>query len=292
MIELLKVVILGIVEGITEFLPISSTGHLIVAVALLKPDISLEGTFELFIQLGAVVAVVVYYRRDLWKQVKTVRSDPAVQRLWLYLVVGAIPAGVVGLLVRGFVKANLFNPITVAIALIVGGLFLILVERQSFRKPDMVGAHSPMHPMGRHTGLPLHEYQTVSHLTQVSLRQALLIGVAQVVALVPGVSRSAASILGGMFVGLNRQTATQFSFYLAIPTLGGATILDLVLSLDELRGSDLVYLTVGAVVSGVVAWVAMGWLLRYVTTHTFVQFGVYRIVAGIVILILASLALL
>ena len=263
MIELLKVVILGIVEGITEFLPISSTGHLIVTVALLKPEISLEGTFEIFIQLGAVVAVIVYYRRDLWRQVTTVRSDPTVQRLWLCLIVGAIPAGLVGLLLRNFIKTTLFNPVTVAVALIVGGIVLILVERKSL-------GQSPT------------ERQTIASadLSVVSLRQAFLIGIAQATALIPGVSRSAASIIGGIFVGLNRQTATQFSFYLAIPTLGGATILDLLLSLDDLQGSDLVYLVVGAVVAGVVAWFAIGWLLRYVAGHTFVQFGIYRVIAG------------
>jgi undecaprenyl-diphosphatase len=285
-IELLKVVILGVVEGVTEFLPISSTGHLIVAVALLRPNISLQGTFELFIQLGAVVAVVVYYWSDLWQQAKTVGHDRAVQRLWLSLIIGAIPAGVVGLLLRNFIKTNLFNPVTVAIALIVGGVILILVERRPVGLPAIVGATygSPLHETA-----PVHP---VSSLTDVTLFQALLIGVAQVIALVPGVSRSAASIIGGMFVGLDRQTATRFSFYLAIPTLGGATILDLLLSLDELQGSDLIYLIVGAVVSGVVAWFAIGWLLRYVAGHTFVQFGVYRIVAGILILVLASLAIL
>lgn len=272
MIELLKVIILGIVEGITEFLPISSTGHLIVAVALLKPEISLEGTFEIFIQLGAVVAVVVYYWRDLWRQVTTVHRDPSVQRLWLCLIIGAIPAGLVGLAVRSFVKANLFNPLTVAIALIVGGIILIWVERSSFRKHD--------------------ESAESADLSAVTLRQALLIGVAQITALIPGVSRAAASIIGGMFVGLNRQTATRFSFYLAIPTLGGATIADLLLSLDELQGSDLIYLAVGAIVSGIVAWFAIGWLLRYVAGHTFVQFGIYRVIAGIVILVLAALAIL
>lgn len=284
MIELLKVVILGIVEGITEFLPISSTGHLIVAVALLKPDISLEGTFELFIQLGAVVAVILYYRSDIWRQVSTVRTEPSVQRLWLCLIVGAIPAGVVGLLLRNFIKSNLFNPVTVAVALIVGGIILIVVERSPVGKAVTVVVQPAKTPQP--------QQPVPANLTEIGFRQAFLIGVAQVTALVPGVSRSAASIIGGMLVGLDRQTATQFSFYLAIPTLGGATILDLLLSLDEVQGNDLVYLFVGAVVSAVVAWFAIDWLLRYISGHTFVQFGIYRILAGILILMLAAASLL
>lgn len=286
MIELVKIVILGIVEGITEFLPISSTGHLIVAVALLKPDISIEGTFELFIQFGAVVAVVVYYWRDLLQQAKTVRTHPAIQRLWLSVIIGAIPASVVGLLVRDYVKATLFNPVTVAIALMVGGVFLIVVERKSFALSALTGERS------RAPQPDQQPFQTVSYVPDVTVWQGLLVGVAQVFALIPGVSRAAASIVGGMFVGLDRETATRFSFYLAIPTLGGATLLDLLLSLDELQGSDLPYLIVGALVSGVVAWFAIDWLLHYVAAHNFVQFGIYRVIAGIAILILAALALL
>jgi undecaprenyl-diphosphatase len=192
--------------------------------------------------------------------------------LWLCLIIGTIPAGLTGFVVRDFVKSTLFNPVTVAVALIVGGIILIWVERRGFGQSADSSASTD--------------------LSTVTLRQALLIGIAQITALIPGVSRAAASIIAGMVVGLNRQTATRFSFYLAIPTLGGATTFDLLLSLDELQGSDLVYLVAGAVVSGIVAWFAIGWLLRYVAGHTFVQFGFYRVIAGIVILILAALSLL
>lgn len=264
LIEIIKVILLGIVEGITEFLPISSTGHLIVAVALLKPEISIEGTFEIFIQIGAVVAVIAYYWSDIWQQARTVRTDRTVQRLWLGIIIAAMPAGLAAFALRSLIKEALFNPTVVAISLIIGGIVLILIERR-----------------------PLRETNTTA-LKAISLRQALLVGIAQTVALIPGVSRSAASIIGGMMGGLDRQTATQFSFYLAIPTLGGATIIDLLLSLDELQPNDLVYLVVGAVVSGIVAWLAIRWLLRYVASHNFVQFGIYRVIAGIVILILVA----
>lgn len=268
LLDLLKVVVLGIVEGITEFLPISSTGHLIVATAILQPNFSpaLNNTFEIFIQLGAVIAVVLYYWRDLWSWLMRARTEPEARRFWIGLMVAVIPAGIVGFLLRDFIKMVLFTPVVVAIALIAGGVILIWIERRLSQQPQ-----TP--PDAPHSAL--------------TYRQAALIGIAQVAALIPGVSRSAASIIGGMLVGLPRKDATRFSFYLAIPTLGGATILDLLLSLDEIQPNDLLYLVVGTITAGVVAWVAIGWLLRYVARSTFTAFGYYRIAAGLVILALA-----
>jgi undecaprenyl-diphosphatase len=274
-LDLIKVIILGIVEGITEFLPISSTGHLIVATALLKPEFSaaLSATLDIFIQVGAVVAVVLYYRADLWRQVTTVRTDRRVQRFWLALLIAFIPAAGIGFVTRSFVKAHLFSPAVVAISLIVGGVLFLVIER--------VLASRPAAPAAAHDAV-----------LDVTFRQALVIGVVQTLALIPGVSRSAASIFGGMFSGLSRETATRFSFYLAIPTLGLATVVDLVLSLRELQSGDLVYLVVGAVVSGIVAWFAIGWLLRYVAHNTFTGFGFYRIAVGVIILLLIAAAVL
>lgn len=271
MLDLIKVILLGIVEGVTEFLPISSTGHLIVAVALLQPNFSpaLSGTFEIFIQLGAVVAVIAFYRADIWRQVSTVRTDRQVQRFWLALIIAFIPAAVIGLALHSAIKTYLFSPLTVAIALIVGGIAFILIER---RLKDQTPA--------------------TTELMEVSYRQAFVIGAVQVLSLIPGTSRAATSIFGGMLAGLNRETATRFSFYLAIPTLGLATIVDLLLSLEDLHGDDLLFLAVGTVVSGIVAWVAVGWLLRYVSRNTFIPFGYYRIAAGVVILILMAAAVL
>jgi undecaprenyl-diphosphatase len=268
--EIISAVILGIVEGITEFLPISSTGHLIVALALLRPNFVNtlpEGTFEIFIQLGAVLAVVVYYWRDLFRQVTTVTRDVNVQRLWLAIVIAAVPAAAIGFLVRDFVKETLFNPTVVAISLIVGGVVLIIIERR--RSPAPAGDQE-------------------ADLSGISLRQAFLIGLVQVVALIPGVSRAASSIIGGMMVGLNRKTATQFSFYLAIPVLGGATVADLLLSLNEMQPEGFLYLGIGLVVSFIVAWLSIGWLLRYVARNNFVPFGFYRIAAGVIILVLVA----
>ncbi|MDX2078830.1 MAG: undecaprenyl-diphosphate phosphatase [bacterium] len=264
--ELIKIIILGIVEGITEFLPISSTGHLVVFSNLLNSEMArLGGTFEIFIQLGAVVAVVIYYFGDIRKQVVTVHKDPMVQRLWLNIIIASVPAAILGFLARDFIKDTLFTPLVIAIALIVGGIIFILVERNP---------------------KPTEPDQTLDSIT---LKQAGIIGIFQAIAVIPGVSRSGASIIGGLLNGINRDIITKFSFYLAIPILGGATIIDLILSLDELQGNDLIYLIVGAIVSGIVAWLAIRWLIAYVSKNSFMIFGYYRIIAGIIILILLGI---
>lgn len=263
MIDLIKVLVLGVVEGLTEFLPISSTGHLIVVASLLNFN-RMSGTFEIFIQVGAVVAVIAYYWSDLWQQVRTVHRDAGIRRFWLAIVIAFIPAAVMGILLNDWIQEVLFHPGIVAMSLIIGGILFILIEKRE---------------------ITLAQAETKT-LTDITVRQALAIGIAQTIALVPGVSRSGASIIGGMLSGLNRQVATQFSFYLAIPTLGGATVYELLTSLDELKGDDLVFLLVGAFISGIVAWLSIRWLLRYVAGHDFVLFGYYRILVGAIIILL------
>ncbi|OQY80639.1 MAG: hypothetical protein B6D42_12630 [Anaerolineae bacterium UTCFX5] len=260
--DLIKAVILGIVEGLTEFLPVSSTGHLIIASNVLDFQ-ALGGTFEIFIQIGAVLAVVWFYRAELIRQARTVTTDPAVRNLWLTIVIAAAPAGVIGIALRGWIKATLFTPVVVALALIVGGIAFIVIERRPRAS----------------------EAETESH-EALTLRQAILIGAAQVLALIPGVSRSGATILGGLAVGLSRPAATAFSFFLAIPVLGGAALVELAASLDEINGDALGLLAVGTVVSMIFAFLSVGWLLRYVSRNTFTPFGWYRIAAGVVVLFL------
>jgi undecaprenyl-diphosphatase len=279
--DLWRAVVLGIVEGITEFLPISSTGHLIIASDLLNFEGSLGGTFEIFIQLGAVLAVVWYYRRDLWRQAReiwafvwfsrhrlqrdaaqptgaTVPSD-TVARFWLNVAIAFVPAAGVGFLLHDWIKDRLFNPVTVAVTLVVGGAILLLIERRD------------------------HSTGTAS-IYDVTPKQALGIGLAQILALIPGASRSATTIMGGLLSGLDRSTATAFSFYLAIPTLGLATVFDLLTSLDQITGGDALNLLVGTVVSFLVALAAIGWLLRYIARNDFKIFGYYRIIFGLVVL--------
>lgn len=260
-----EVVTLGVVEGLTEFLPISSTGHLLITSRLLRFSSDIGGTFEIFIQLGAIVAVVLFYARDLLAQARAFPTSAAIRHFWLALVVAFVPAAMVGFFLRKWIKAVLFtSPLVIAVSLIVGGVILIVVEVLPRRRV------------------------TTNAVEQTSFGQALSIGVAQILSLVPGVSRSGSSIVGGMLAGMDRRAATAFSFYLAIPVLGAATVLDLLGSLDQLVVDDLVRLAVGTLVSFVVAWASIGWLLRYVAHHRFVSFGIYRIGVGLAVLVLLA----
>lgn len=267
--DIIKVIILSLIEGITEFLPISSTGHLIVGTSVLNFD-AMGAVFEIFIQIGAVVAVILYYRATFITHAREVTSNPKIRQFWFLIVVAFIPAAVLGLLFDEQIEAVLFSPTVVAISLIIGGVVFLVVERlPRFREA---------------TGEAKDEEQ----LTDVTFKQALTVGLVQVLALIPGMSRSGASIVGGMLSGMNRKIATEFSFFLAIPTLGGATVYTLVKSLDELQSDDIFLLALGAVLSGVFAWFAIDWLLKYISRNSFVIFGYYRIIAGIVILLLVG----
>jgi len=267
-----KIIILGVVQGVTEWLPISSTAHLLIVGDLLRFEGDIGGTFEIFIQFGTVLSVVAFYFTDLLGQARALlgRGAPGeaagARRLWLGVLVAMVPATVIGLAARGFIKEVLFeSPQTIAAGLIIGGVIFLAVERW-LRRPA-----------------------TTVELGEISLRQAIAVGFAQVLALVPGVSRSGSSIVGGLFAGLDRRTAAAFSFYLAIPTLGGATLIDLLGSLDQIGPNDWRNLFLGTVVAMIVGYLTIGWLLRYISRNTFVPFGIYRIVVGLLILGLVAL---
>lgn len=259
MSDIWQAILLGVVEGVTEFLPISSTGHLIVAADLIGFEGSMGGTFEIFIQLGAILAVVVFYARSLWAQARTLRRERSVQRFWLHVLIAFAPAAIVGLLLHDWIKEVLFTPAVVASTMIGGGIVLLVIERRAY------------------TGL-------IKRLYDIAPRQALGVGIAQIAALIPGTSRSAASIIGGLLTGLDRRTATEFSFYLAIPTLGSATVFDLLTNLDQISAGDALNLAVGTATSFIVALLTIRWLLGYISRHDFRIFGVYRIVMGLVVL--------
>lgn len=251
--SLLHALILGLVEGITEFLPVSSTGHLILAGDLIGFNDARSGVFFVAIQTGAMLAVVWEYRARFF------RVDPA---LWRNLAVAFVPAAVLGLLFGSMIKQVLFKPVPVALAFIVGGVIILLVERNSF---------SPR----------------VQTTTSMSWLDALKVGVAQCFALIPGTSRSGATIIGGMLFGLSRPAATEFSFFLAVPTLCAAGAYDLWKNRALFSTEDLGMFAVGLAVSFASAFVVIRWLIRYVATHDFRPFAWYRIVFGVAVLLTA-----
>jgi undecaprenyl-diphosphatase len=261
-ILLLKALILGIVEGLTEFLPISSTGHLILAGDLLDFNDDRGKLFEIVIQFGAILAVVWEYRQRLLTVARGVKSDPAAQKFVLNLFVAFLPLAVLGLAFGKVIKANLFNPITVATTFIVGALVILWAERREHRI----------------------RIQTVE---EMSLADALKLGIAQAFALIPGTSRSGATIIGGLLFGLSRKAATEFSFFLAIPTLGVATFYQLYKERALLNADDIGMWAVGFISAFISAFLCVRWLLRFISSHDFVPFAWYRIVFGIVVLMTA-----
>lgn len=267
----LKAAILGIVEGLTEFLPISSTGHLIVAASLLGFTGENAKTFEIAIQTGAMVAVIWEYRRRLLGTVAGLATDPAARRFTVNVLVAFTPAVLLALTFGRVIKEHLFHPVPVAAAFIIGGIVILIVERRHKRlygERDLQG--------GR-----LARVESVDAMTTLD---ALKVGLAQCAALIPGTSRSGATIIGGMLFGLSRKAATEFSFYLAIPTLIGAGAYSVYKQRDLLSWADVPLFAVGLVFAFFSALVCIRWLIRYVATHDFIGFAWYRIVFGLLIL--------
>ena len=262
---LVKAAIMGIVEGLTEFLPISSTGHLILAAALLDLQGDKIKLFEIVIQTGAIMAIVSLYAQRLWQTVVGLPTQPQARRFTANVLIGFFPAALAGFLFIDVIKGVLFSPMVVAFGFISGGLVILWVERL-----QRLGASSP-----------------IDGVDAVSWRDALKVGLIQCTALVPGVSRSGATIIGAMWLGFNRKAATEFSFFLAIPMLFGAAAYDLYKSHSLLSVDDIPLFAVGLLVSYLSAWVCVKWLLRFVGNHTFAPFAWYRIAFGALILLTA-----
>jgi undecaprenyl-diphosphatase len=263
----IKVIIMGIVEGLTEFLPISSTGHLILAGSLLNFTGEKVKVFEIVIQAGAMLAVCWEYRHRIIDVIRNFSSDAAARRFVANLLVAFLPAVVLGLMFGKLIKAHLFAPVPVALAFIVGAFIILIVERRNRLNEDRLRIH------------------TVDEMTMLD---AFKVGCAQCFALIPGTSRSGASIIGGMAFGLSRQAATEFSFFLAIPTLFGATIYSLYKERALLSVADLPMFGVGALAAFISAFFCVRWLLRYISTHDFTIFVWYRIVFGALILVTSA----
>jgi undecaprenyl-diphosphatase len=258
---LVKAAIMGIVEGLTEFLPISSTGHLILAGSLLGGFGDDRGkVFEIAIQTGAIFAVILVYWQKIRSTVVALPRQPKAQRLALNIFIGFLPAVVLGLLFGKVIKAHLFIPTVVASTFIIGGFIILWAEK---RPPGSV---------------------RVEHVDDMTPWDALKVGLVQCFAMIPGTSRSGSTIIGGMLLGLSRQAATDFSFFLAIPTLIGAGVYSVYKERAALSMADLPLFAVGLVFSFISAWLCVRWLLRYISSHSFVPFAWYRIAFGILVL--------
>ena len=285
MIEFLKVLILSIVEGITEFLPVSSTGHLILVNEFVKLEpAEFSNAFNVIIQLGAIMAVVVLYFKRLnpWDYEKTgnyfpknysklngqsrfyyrlTHPDQRTIELWKRVIVGVLPAGVLGLLFDDFIDEHLFNPMVVATMLLIWGLIIIFVEKRNKARDGFVN----------------------DNITNVSYKTVLAIGFFQALAMIPGTSRSAATIMGAMILGLSREAAAEFSFFLAIPTMLGATLLKVVKNVHGFTGSQWLLILAGMVLSFIVAYVVIKKFMEYISKHDFIPFGIYRIILSAVV---------
>lgn len=269
MYAIITAIILGIIEGVTEFLPISSTGHLIVAEKLLDFN-DVQDLFTVIIQVGAIVAVLWFYRIDLWDRISGLfKRDPDALHFWKILVVGTIPAALIGLATEKALD-SLSTPLVVALSLIIGGVILYLVDRKPVSPRERREAYIDFSPM--------------------TVKQSTLIGLGQAVAIIPGVSRSGATIVSGLLTGLNRPTATAYSFYLSIPILVMASGLKLVKhgsEISQLSGGA-ASIIIGLVVAFITALASISWLLKYISRHDFRPFAYYRIAAGLIILILIA----
>ena len=262
---LIKAAIMGVVEGLTEFLPVSSTGHLILTQSLLGlPDSDVMKAFEVAIQPGAIIAIFIVYWQLISRTLGTLTTSAVSRRLIVNIIVGFLPAAVIGLVIHKAITKYLFNGPVVAGAFIVGALIILWVERRGGDRQARI-----------------------NHIDEMTTLDALKVGFCQCFGMIPGTSRSGSTIIGGLLVGLSRPVATEFSFFLAIPTLIGASVLEIFKVRHELADNWHEYLpmfAVGFIVSFLAAWVCVRWLLRYVSTHTFIPFAWYRIAFGIVVL--------
>ena len=257
---LAKAAAMGVVEGLTEFLPISSTGHLILAGALLGFDDDKAKVFDIAIQTGAIFAVILVYWEKIRSTAKAFRYQVEAQRFVLNVFIGFLPAVVLGLLFGKLIKEHLFTPWVVATTFIVGGFIILWAEK---RPPSSVRIRAVEDMRGR---------------------DALWVGLVQCLAMIPGTSRSGATIIGGMLLGLSRKAATDFSFFLAIPTLIGAGVYSLYKERALLSVEDIPMFATGLVVSFISAWICVRWLLKYIASHSFEIFAWYRIAFGMVVL--------
>lgn len=268
-ILLLKAAILGVIEGLTEFLPISSTGHLILASTWLNFPDAISKVFDIVIQPGAILAVCWEYRARFTATFAGIANSLVAQRFTLNLIIATLPAVVLGLLFKKLIESHLFKPVPVALAFVIGGVIILFAERWYRNRAQT------------------RTVKLIESVDAISAVLALKVGFAQCAALIPGTSRSGATIIGGMFFGLSRKCATEFSFFLAVPLLFGATIYSLWKARDILSLNDVPVFGVGFVTAFISAFFVVRWLIRYVSTHDFTVFAWYRIIFGLIVLAMA-----
>jgi undecaprenyl-diphosphatase len=256
----IEAALLGVVEGLTEFLPVSSTGHLILVSDVLDFVGPPGKVFEVVIQLGAILAVIVLYWRRFWDIAVRLHTDPAARQFVLAIILAFLPAAVLGVMLHGFIKTYLFTPMVVAIGMVAGGVAILVIER-------------------------IRPVPTINQIERFSPRLSLGIGAIQCLAMIPGMSRSGATILGGLMLGVTRKVAAEFSFFLAIPTLTGAAAYDLYKNRASLSADGLELIVIGFVVSFIVALLVIRWFVGFVSRHGFAPFAWYRIVVGGILLL-------
>ncbi|MEI6581194.1 MAG: undecaprenyl-diphosphate phosphatase [bacterium] len=259
-LDILKSIALGTVEGFTEFLPISSTGHLILVNQFISFDKSFTVLFDIVIQLGAILAVLIFFRKKLWPFTKDKNKNKETLNIWYKTIVGVLPAIFFGALLASFIERKLFNPWIVAVALLVGGVVILFIENKE------------------------RSVKTIS-INDLSFKTAFLVGLVQCLSMIPGISRSAATIIGGMIFGASRVVATEFSFFLAIPTMFAASMYSLLKHGTSLTMNQFLILSVGFAVSFLVASVVIKFLISYVQKNNFKIFGYYRIILGVIIIL-------
>lgn len=269
LIDLIKAAFLGIIEGLTEFIPVSSTAHLLISSYLIDFNSISNNLFEIVIQVGAILAICVLYRQKLFNVLLNFK-DRSQQKFTLNIILAFLPAAIIGLALYKFIKAYLFSNLVIAIALIIGGILMIIIDRPSTTRSRAL--------LGDRSG-------DGDNIDNITPKTAFLIGLFQCFAMIPGVSRSGATIIGGLVLGLKRKVATEFSFFLAIPTIFAATIYDFYKNFSDLSFSNLELIIVGTLTSFVSAILIIKWFINFVSKHNFVSFGIYRIIVGILVLL-------
>ena len=256
---LLKACLLGLIEGLTEFIPVSSTAHLVLFSYLIEFDSIKNNVFEIAIQAGAILAICIIFRQRIIQTTLQINQKKS-QKFSLNILLAFLPSVLFGILFHEYIKSYFFSNFSIAIALIIGGIIMIIVER-------------------------VDRINNITNIDKICYQNSLIIGLCQTLAMIPGVSRSGATIIGGMLFGLDRKTATEFSFFLAIPTITSACLYDVYKNYSQLSFSDIELILIGSIISFISALLVIKWFMKFVSRYSFIGFGFYRIILGILVLL-------